>query len=376
MSSSRRLTALLATAGAACALGVPAASQAAPIYEVTYDVGFEATIDYEHIYKVGDEFDSTEVNQSAPIRVHGTVDTVTFRNGRLLNARPWGLAEYEATGGGATKIHDWYNVVDDRMERDTSACTTGSGVYAGQIILDDDPDAPPVAGGGEAMQVRFGEMVQAFFNCTGEAGGLDGVSLANPYEQMPLGDGILDGDFELPAEAIGMGTIIQHINAPVAHRSPQYCPGQGGHSISCTYNWQGKLTFTKTEEHQYGIEDLPPGYEQPQQGQQQTQQPQQPAGDDDDLIVPLVPVAPKTAKLVGNRLTFPVTCPAGCLGVAKVGAVKQKFSVAKTAKKVTLKLPAKARKALKKASKPKVKLTLTPKGGGAPVRATVRVKRA
>ena len=192
------------------------------------------------------------------------------------------------------------------------------------------------------MLVRFGEMVQLFFNCTGAAGPVDGVNLANQYEQMPLGDGILDGDFELPAEAIGMGTIIQHVNAPVAHRSPQFCPGQGGHTISCTYNWQGKLTFTKTEEHQYGIENLPPGYQQPQQ---QGQTPQQPGGEtvppltEDDI--PLPPVAPKKGTLVGNKLTFPVTCPAGCLGVAKVGSVKQKFTVASTAKKVTLKLSAK-----------------------------------
>ena len=207
---------------------------------------------------------------------------------------------------------------------------------AGQIILDDDPDAPPVAGGGEAMQVRFGEMVQAFFNCTGAAGPLDGVSLANPYEQMPLGDGILDGDFELPAEAIGMGTIIQHVNAPVAHRSPQYCPGQGGHTISCTYNWHGKLTFTKTEEHQYGIENLPPGYQQPQQQQQGTTPQAETVPELTEADIPLPPVAPKKVTLVGNKLTFPVTCPAGCLGVAKVGAAEQKFTVAGSAKKVTM----------------------------------------
>ena len=372
MPSSRRLIPLLATAGALCALGAPAAAQAAPIYEVTYKVAFEAIIDYEHVYADDDDpLDAKRAEVAAPMKVTGEIDPVTFRNGKLLVDNPWGTATYESTGGGALLTHDVWNTLEQKMDHRSSACDAGSGVQGGSVVIGHDPDAPPIAGA-QRMRVRFAENVYAFFNCTGDAGSLEGIDLANPY-QMPFGEGILDGDFDLPNEAIGMGTIIQNVSAPVAHRSPQYCPGKHSLTESCTYNWQGKITFTRTEEHQYGIEDLPPGYGQPQQGSQQPQT-QQP-GSDDDLIVPLVPTAPRTARLVGNRLTFPVTCPAGCVGVARVGAVKQRFTVAKSAKKVTLKLSAKARKALKKASRPRVTLTLTPRGG-APVRATVRVKRA
>jgi len=53
MLTTRRLIPLLATAGALCAFGAPAAAPAAPIYEVTYKVDFETTIDYAHKWKTG-----------------------------------------------------------------------------------------------------------------------------------------------------------------------------------------------------------------------------------------------------------------------------------------------------------------------------------
>ena len=353
------------------AFALPSAASAdSPSYEVEYAVAIDVTATWSYAYFHDRGGQNTDRSQySASTRITGKVNDVLFRNGRLITADRAGLVDITATGGGTQKITRW-NPIHQRVDTDEDTCTAGGTSQSAAAMKraeDQGPDANR-----ERLFVRLSSHALFAMECNKFED--FNVDLARPGMEFP--EGTFDYDLSLPLEAIGMGTIIENVSAAPAQRSPQWCPGAPDpHVTDCQLNWSGTLTFTKVDEHQYGIEPLPGG--------------QTPSdGIDEDLLVPLVPpkppappavpasqprsggpgvLLPGTAKRVGSKLVLAPTCPAGCRGTVVIAGRKLRFKVAAGARKVTIKLPAAARKAKR------AKVTLVP-AVGSPVTRTVKVR--
>ena len=352
---------------AACLL--PGVASAAPSYEVEYEVGVDVTATWSYAYYEDKGNSNTRRAQySASTRITGKIADVLFQNGRLVTPDRAGMVDVAATGSGMVKATNW-NPMHNRVDTEEGSCTAGDGQPSAAALkkADPGPDANR-----EYLDVRIASQVLFQMDCTKFED--FPVGLARPGMEFP--DGTFDVDVALPLEAIGMGKIIENVSAAPGKRSPHWCPGAPDPNVTdCELNWSGALTFTKTFEHQLGIESLP--------GQKA------PEPFDDDLLVPIVPtkpvvpvvekpskpraggpgvLLPGTAKRVGGKLVLSPTCPSGCRGFVTAGGKKVAFRVAAGAKarRVAVKLPAVAFRAKK------VRVTLMPTGGKA-VTKTVKV---
>lgn len=173
--------------------------------------------------------------------------------------------------------------------------------------------------------------------------------------------------FELPAEAIGSGRIVQWVKPGAGQVIPQACPGysQGpGEKCTVTMAWEGSITFTKISGNP--LEPAP-----------LVTPPTPPTRVDgppvvDDLLTPLVPLKAKVAP-GAKSVSFTATCPAGCAGKATIAAAKLKFRVAAGGPRtVKLAIPKAARRKLRGAKRATLAVALTPPNG-APKRTTLRI---
>jgi hypothetical protein len=376
---------LLAVTAAACL--APASAQAMPITEVTYDVELEAVADFAHEWhKIKDPRTSDKFVLDAKTRIRAKFEHVTFRNGKLLNQRMHDAPTVTATGSGLRTERSWDPLRQQQHTR-TTQCPLSS-AHGSMALLDADDAAPPVAGGGESLMVRFSDATLNQWACS------DGTLTDLAMFNRPFGEGTFDAAFELPAESIGMGTIIQHVHAAPAHRSPQWCPKTDEWTVSCEFGWIGKVTFTKIEEHKYGFETLPEGQDLAKQveaivkGQPPVTPPAPPVPPSTGTPAPPLPPGVFVPKLPGKKATrdgaklrFPVHCIHGCTATAELRTakgrkpVRLRFAVPATraAEPVAVTVPKAARAALRRAKAATLRVVLTPPAG-ARVRATLAVR--
>ncbi|WP_210491762.1 hypothetical protein [Patulibacter sp. SYSU D01012] len=206
--------------------------------------------------------------------------------------------------------------------------------------------------------------------------------------------------FELPQDALKRPVAVA-FSGP---ERPDYCPEalrERSVRTTCSVRFEGIVRFTPDpalnggaggngDANGGGGGQAPGGPAVP---------PPPPASTDDDLLAPLVP-AGQRARLDAKKgtLTFRAACRNGCTGTATIQAPARKggpraagaktaakgkrlavvsFAVAKgaTARTVTVKLPAKGRKAVRRATGATVALALKDRGTKRTTRATLKVAR-
>lgn len=364
---------------ACAAFLIPASAQAAPYYEVDYTVGLDATASWSYSRFVDHGGGNTDkVDATVTAKVGGSITDVLFRNGELLSMKPTGLATIEVSGG-ATVVQTRWNAVKQIVETTTDQCTAVGGLPGGAAhIAKNDPgviDTPNAAD----LVVRLTTAMYVQLDCAKTADA--GFDFAAPQKEFPEGE--FDADFALPHEAVGMGTIIQNVGASVSRRSPQFCPGMDAHVTACSFNWTGKLTFDKQAEYQYGIETLPPA---DTPGLTEDDIPMPPAKPTAPVTPPVTPVPtangapgvllPAAAKVSprGDKLTFKVTCPAGCSGKVVIAGtqLRVRFGASARPRTATVKVPRSLRRAARTVKT--VKVTLTPLSGGREVSRKLRLR--
>lgn len=395
------LAATVALVAAALTLVPPPAAAEPAFYEVEYDVKVELTANWSIEKEDVDEYPKRTMGGDAEVKVVGSIENVLFRNGKLLPQQPGGyLTIQQPSGGGSWERRDWDSVkkteIVSKGTCGPAIVTEGTPAYVRRTESQPNPNA-------ERLNWRLATAVPVGFNCPDLTAGAD---LAGSVVGLP---GVMDTTFELPLEAIGMGTIIQHVSARDEQRTPINCPDRGDHVAGCAFTWSAKLTFNRTGEWQY---DGDLGGEQPpvhgphiDPRAEAIMHAVDQYGKDEPAPTPHGPQFDPRADAIiraveqyGQELRFEASCPSGCDGTAEVlpgrmpltareviataaarkALAKLKFKVkpSTTAQKVKLKLPRKARAALRKAGGAKVKVTLKPKRGPAQVKTlTLRQKR-
>ncbi|HEX5911081.1 MAG TPA: hypothetical protein VFY44_11350 [Thermoleophilaceae bacterium] len=364
----------LTTAALALACG-PAAAEAASVKLVHYDVEADVTLVHDHAYHFATAWESQDTDVQLVSDLHAKLGRITFRDGYLMS--PVAQGEATADSSGVAKGHYANKVFSGSRSCDT---TTGP-LPSGQGTIDSDLLAPLT---GEAFNLRVADQVRVDWQCRGD----ERVSATAPYEYTDngpaLGSGPLDAQFEIPHEAVGYGKIIQNIKGP----GGAFCAGAHlAGTTKCAYDWAGDVTFTKTSETV--ISDVgEPGQAVAPSGSASGQK--TPASENlDELLVPLVPAKAATADAKGSTVSLTASCPTGCAGTAALTVAGAKASAAGKARKpvatmrfrvkagkprlVKLRVPKKAARALRKAGKGKLAVTLRPKRGRA-VRKTLSVK--
>jgi hypothetical protein len=211
----------------------------------------------------------------------------------------------------------------------------------------------------EALGVRvIGGVGFLLPNCTGIAagGGAQSFSIGSGAESIPLGP--WDHEFDMPHEAIGMGKIIQLLDANVTGRD---CPGTDEYTASCALTWKATVTFVRKAKH----------------GGTVPKPPKPPVTDP-----PLLTTPPKASKLrrTSKRAKVKLTCRVACSGTATLmrgshRLARVRFTAeAGEPETVVLRLKPKAQRELHRAQIVRIELRVTPEGGGTAVRRTLLVK--
>jgi hypothetical protein len=208
----------------------------------------------------------------------------------------------------------------------------------------------------EALGVRMlGGIGFLLPSCTGILNGAaQSIRIGTGAETIPLGP--WDQEFDMPHEAIGMGKIIQLLDANV---TDEHCPGTDEFTASCALTWKATVTFVRKAKHGGGV-------------------PKPPAADPHLALVP----TPKAAKLrrTARRAKATLTCSVACSGTATLmrgshRLARVRFTAeAGEPETVVLRLRPKARHELHVARMVRIELRVTPVGGGTPVRRTLLVK--
>jgi hypothetical protein len=216
----------------------------------------------------------------------------------------------------------------------------------------------------------------------------------------------------MPHEAIGMGKIIQLLDANV---TDDRCPGYGDRTVSCTLAWKATVTFVRTAQRELG----PGGGGQPPDGGSDPDgclipmpDPDpacpDPDADADDCLIPmpqpdpacpdpdvdLIPMPPKAATLSAGarQAKLKLTCRAACSGSATAyptrrGArssarrplARTRFT-GKAGRPITivLRFRPKARRAIRRAGAVRIELRVAPAAGGRTLQrnAVLRLPRA
>jgi hypothetical protein len=119
--------------------------------------------------------------------------------------------------------------------------------HLGTTALDNPADDPDVL-----VFRPFGSVEFADHHCTdgskGQFGLFDDGGDPHALWESPSGLGPFDQAFELPAEAIGSGRIVQWVKPQSGQIIPAACPGYSqapGERCSARLDWAGSITFTK-----------------------------------------------------------------------------------------------------------------------------------
>jgi hypothetical protein len=368
-----RLIRLLPALAAGAALSLPATASA--FVDDEYRVEFDVYA-YWALTRFEDRggHDTSRLNASAWARLQATIDNVLFRDGKLVSADAWSNAKLTVDGGGTGTETRW-NEAEQRVETTKGTCVASPGIeVAGMARLRRDLDSSPEETGGDNLVARFADDVLVAMSCDKTPSSTFVFSTA-----YGPGSATFETFFDLPGEAIGMGTIIQNVQSKFFQQSPAYCPGHDPATESCEFNWQGTVRFTQTGHWDYGelpLDDEPTPV---------SPAPSAPPTTPDTPSVG-APTPPRRATLSarGDRVSFVAACPTGCRGTAvlttgraRAAALRRlRFRVpAGGPRTVTVTVPRRLRKALRRSRTVRLQLTLTPVGGGTAASTTVRVRR-
>jgi hypothetical protein len=269
----------------------------------------------------------------------------------------------------------------------TGACSgglltapAGGGWFGDGVIPTPDPNM-------ESLDIRvLGNVGLLLPNCTGAAGsgpysfGLDG-------SDEPIPSGPFDHNFDMPHEAIGMGKIIQLLEA---HVTGDHCPGYAEHTASCVLDWKATVTFDRIAQRELGPGEggqPPAGGSDPDDGLVPMQPPVAPGHDPDEDLIPMPPARAKLSRDAAQA-QFTLTCRVACSGSAaaypagrgaRAAAAKPVGRTRFTAAAgrpttIRLRFTPKARRAIRRAHAVRIELRVTPQTGGATVRRTIVVR--
>ncbi|HEX2160207.1 MAG TPA: hypothetical protein VHF88_00100 [Thermoleophilaceae bacterium] len=370
--ATRRLGATLGLALAILAAG-PAAAQALTVSE------YEVTIEGEATYARSDAFPGPfgpwEQREQAEFAWRTRFPSVRFLDKQV------GIASQSETTVSNVNA-ELYTSVPTPEGPITGACTgttladpPGSGWLGASVIPTPDPNV-------EALDVRvLGGVSFHLPNCSGSFGGGPAQSLRIGSEaEIPWGP--FDQAFDLPHEAVGMGKIIQLLNATV---TGERCPGHGFETASCALAWKATVTFVRTAHWRTDLDEsdvpLPP---KPQPG---------PAPGGSQILPPFEIPLPKRARLSagGERARLTLTCPVACAGTAAAyparrgrrarGAAVRPLArarfraAARRPTTVVLRFGPRARREVRRAGGVRVDLRVAATAGGPAARRSVVMRR-
>jgi len=350
----RGALAAIAALGVALLLVGTSTAHAVTITEYDVTIEGEATYDLKESYPVPYGF--TEEHKKAAFTWKTHFPSVTFIDKTV------GISSQPTTT--VTDIDaSTYVSIPTPQGPVTGGCTgslltgpPGPGWFGAGVIPTPEPNV-------EALGIRvlggIGFLLPA---CTGSAAGGGGQSftIGTGGETIPTGP--WDQEFDMPHEAIGMGKIIQLLDANVTDAG---CPGTDEFTASCALSWKATVTFVRKAKH--GGVPKPP---------------KPPAADPDLELVP----TPKAAKLRrdAKKAKVTLTCSVACSGTAtlmrgshRLARVRFTAAEAGEPETVVLRLKPKARHELHRARIVRIELRVAPTGGGAALRRTllVRVRR-
>jgi hypothetical protein len=361
---------LLLIGACAASFIAPAAADART---VVYDVVVEGSGKFHDVKHIPAPREFTQT-VDATVGIQATIPQVAFVDGRLDNkASGPSIASVTATSE-ITAVGD-DKTMHQRCESLWSLAPDAEAHIESDFLQ-------PLENA-EPLHVRAADTLDTDYACSGDHLSADESVLGMPAE---IGEGAMDASFTIPRDIIGHGKIIQLVKG-APEFAWQKCPGQYDDLWTCTGGWEGTVTFTKVSDT-----GAPAPAPAPAPATKPAPAPipaPKPFDDADDLLAPLVP-AKAAVDAKGATASFTATCPTSCSGTAtftsggsggkaRAAAAKAlgtaKFTVKAGAKQQTVKvkLPAKARKALKRTKTLKMALVLKPKAGKAK-RATLVLK--
>jgi len=257
------------------------------------------------------------------------------------------------------------------------ATVASKGWLGGSPVPDLDPST-------EDLGIRLiGDVNLTLPSCSGTLRGSDLVTLHGSDQQ--LGQGPFDAVFDLPNEAIDMDRIIQLLDG---QKSGVECPGYETFTVACTLDWKATVTFVRTRQtttEAAATEGVDESVFVPLPSQPPAPTPAPAPLIDEDLVVPL-PSGKLDAS--GKQAKLSVTCSVACSGTASAylpghGAsasaakplAKARFSGQPGRQTtVTLRFPARARAAVKRAGRVRVALHATALTGGEAISRNVTLR--
>ena len=235
----------------------------------------------------------------------------------------------------------------------------------------------------ESLDVRvLGGIGFMLPTCFGAISGPESFAVDGSAEPIPSGP--FDHSFDLPHEAIGMGKIIQLLDAKV---TDDHCPSRGQSTASCVLSWKATVTFLRSAQR----EPRPGGGGQPPAGGSPPDHCGIPMPQPDPACVDpdpeLIPMPPKRGTLSRNakQATVTLTCRVACAGSARGYPMKRgarssalrplartRFAAAAgRPTSVVLRFRPQARRAIRRARAVRIELRISPQAGGSTVRRTV-----
>lgn len=350
-------------------LGVSNGAGAAIVTSADYRVDVEASVHWTN--NSNPPTYTGELN--AGFTISGTLPKVTLANGRLSASTP-GMSTLASV---STTFHGEYHGPGG----DTTGDCSGSAAspVLGMSIRE---GLTPIGGGAKLIITPF-SAVSLPWTCTGMGMSMDSALILPNLESEGYDQGPFDLAFDLPAEAMSMGKIIQLVDRDVAAGQ---CPLHNAYTVSCTMHSQGVVTLTRTR--------LSTGSDDPDDSTPEpltppaTTPPGPTASDPETDLGPLVPRKGKIAR-DAKSASVTVGCTAACsitvqayAGGAGVRAAARPRALATRritlpaagSRRVTERFGAAARRAIKRAHGVRIDVTAQPKGGGSAARGSVSLK--
>ncbi|HEX8120726.1 MAG TPA: hypothetical protein VF549_05590 [Solirubrobacteraceae bacterium] len=413
-------TALVATV-ASTALALPTAAPAEQYRETEYRADIEVKGEWNfHRKEAYGDRQVDEVTASANFSAKASIEYVLFRNGALVTPERWAPSTVTTTGSAIRKETRPKPGDTHVLDTITSNCDAGAvGAMPAQLRK-----GTNTAGHvGLVMRLTASIGMNAG-DCAERVGGSPMAD--DPYS--PIGGDTFDKSIQLPSEVIGFGEITEFLQAGSTQKSPAVCPGKDAFTDECTFTWTATVKFVRTGGDLYDPAQQPPPP--PPSDVNTGMDPRaeaisaavaQYARDNPTPVDPRAEAVSHAVEEYGKHMyddpraqiisdavaqysryvELELGCTNGCSGTGEItpagggakpraagGAVafaagkakpiaRVKFTVpAGKPRKIRIRIPAKARAALKRVSRATMKVTLKAKKGGPTSTRTLVLRRA
>lgn len=233
--------AVLVVVAATSALAVPAVAPAdgGEYRETEYraDVELRGSWTFHRKEAYGDR-QVDEVTANLEFTAKASMEYVLFRNGELVTPERWAVPTVESTGSAVRKETRPKPGDNDVLETITTTC---DGVA--NAALRTELRAAPGSADSAGMVVRLVSGVTVGVGSCGER--VEGSpAIDNPYS--PIGGDVFDKTIQMPHEVIGFGEITEFLSAGSSQKSPAVCPGKDAFTDECTFTWTATVKFVRT----------------------------------------------------------------------------------------------------------------------------------